>query len=73
MDMLSSFSHILLFVMLWTVTHQAPLSVGFSRQSGLPGPLPGHLPDPGIKPSTLISSTLAGGFFTTRTTWEAHL
>ena len=76
MDMLSSFSHVRLFVMLWTVAHQAPLSVGFSRQeywSGLPGPLPGHLPDPGIEPSTLTSPTLAGGFFTTSATWEAHL
>ena len=40
------------FVTLWTVAHQAPLSMGFSRQeywSGLPFPLPGDLPDPGIK------------------------
>ena len=46
--MLSHFSHIWLFVTLWTVTHQAPLSVEFSRQehwSGLPCPLPGDLPD----------------------------
>ena len=38
---------------LWTVAHQAPLSMGFSRQeywSGLPCPPPGDLPDPGIKP-----------------------
>ena len=37
----------------WTVAHQAPLSMGFSRQeywSGLPFPSPGDLPDPGIKP-----------------------
>ena len=37
----------------WTVAHQAPLSVGFSRQehwSGLPFPSPGDLPDPGIEP-----------------------
>ena len=37
----------------WTVAHQAPLSMGFSRQvywSGLPFPFPGDLPDPGIKP-----------------------
>ena len=37
----------------WTVVHQAPPSVGFSRQeywSGLPFPSPGNLPDPGIKP-----------------------
>ena len=37
----------------WTVAHQAPMSMGFSRQeywSGLPFPPPGDLPDPGIKP-----------------------
>ena len=37
----------------WTVAHQAPLSMGFSRQeywSGLPFPSPGDLPDPGIEP-----------------------
>ena len=37
----------------WTVAHQAPLSMGSSRQecwSGLPCPSPGDLPDPGIKP-----------------------
>ena len=37
----------------WTVAHQAPPSIGFSRQgywSGLPLPSPGDLPDPGIKP-----------------------
>ena len=52
----------------WTVALQAPLSIGFSRQeywSGLPFPTPGHLPDPGIEPSSLVSPVLAGGFFTT--------
>ena len=42
-----------LFVTPWTVTCKAPLSMGFSRQgywSGLPCPLPGALPDPGIEP-----------------------
>ena len=37
----------------WTVVHQAPLSIEFSRQehwSGLPCPHPGDLPKPGIKP-----------------------
>ena len=37
----------------WAVAHQAPLSMGFSRQeywSGLPFPSPGDLPNPGIKP-----------------------
>ena len=41
------------FVTPWTVAHQAPPSMGFSRQeywSGLPFPSPGDLPDPGIKP-----------------------
>ena len=47
------FSHVQLFVSLWTVACQAPLSMGFSRQeyqSGLTCPPPGDLPDPGIKP-----------------------
>ena len=47
---------------------QAPLSLGFSRQeywSGLPFPSPGNLPDPGIKPASLVSPALAGRFFTT--------
>ena len=46
-------SHVLLLATLWTVSRQAPLSMGFSRQehwSGLPFPSPGDLPDPGIKP-----------------------
>ena len=50
---------------LWTVAHQVPLSMGFSRQeyqSGLPFPSPGNLPDPGIK---LASAILTGRFFTT--------
>ena len=52
----------------WTVAHQAPLSMGFSRQeywSGLPFPSPGDLPDPGIEPTSFTPPTLAGGFFTT--------
>ena len=42
-----------LFAIPWTVTYQAPPSMGFSRQeywSGLPFPSPGDLPDPRIKP-----------------------
>ena len=69
--MLSHFSQVWLFATLWTVAHQAPLSMGFSRQeywSGLPCPPPGDLPNPGIKP---MSPALAGGFFTTSATWEA--
>ena len=34
--------------------------------------IPGDLPNPGIKLASLTSSALAGGFFTTRTTWEAQ-
>ena len=47
-------------------------SMGFSRQeywSGLPFPSPEDLPDPGIEPMSLKSPALAGGFFTTDTTW----
>ena len=49
----NSLSRVRLFATLWTVAHQAPLSMGFSRQgywSGLPFPSPGDLPDPGIEP-----------------------
>ena len=47
------FSRVQLFAAPWTVAHQAPPSMGFSRQeywSWLPLPSPGHLPDPGIEP-----------------------
>ena len=57
-----------LFVTLWTVARQAPLSMGFPRQenwSGLPFPPPGDLPDPGMEPVSPVSPALAGGFFTT--------
>ena len=42
-----------------------------TRTFGLLCPLPGDLPDPGIKPVSLMSPALAGGFFTTSATWEA--
>ena len=60
----------------WTVARLAPLSMGFSRHeywSRLPFPSPGDIPDPGIEPASLISPALAGRFFTTSATWEAHL
>ena len=46
-------SHVQLFATIWTVAHQAPLSVGFPRQEywrGLPFPSPGDLPNTGIQP-----------------------
>ena len=66
-------SHVQLFAAPWTVAHQAPLSMEFSKQeywSGLPFPTPGDLPDPGIKPTSFASPALAGRFFTTSATWE---
>ena len=51
----------LTFVTPGTVAHQAPLSMGFSRQEnwrGLPFPSPGYLPDPGIEPSSRVAPAL---------------
>ena len=64
---------------LWTIAHQAPLPMGFSRKeywSGLPGPTPGDLSSPGIEPVSLMSPALAGKcfvfcFFTASATREA--
>ena len=72
---LSHFSHVRLFVTLWTVAHQAPLSIGFSRQeywSGLPCLSPGDFLDPGIEFVSYESLALEARVFTTSTTWEAH-
>ena len=63
-SVLGRFSHIQLFVMLWTVAHHDPLE-------WLSFPLAGELPDSGIKPISLVSSALADRVFTTSTTWEA--
>ena len=71
---LSHFSCDQPFVTLQTVVHQAPLSMEFSRQeywSGFLCPPPGDFPDSGIKPTSLLSPALAGGFLTSSTTWEA--
>ena len=66
----------------WTVAHQAPLAMGFSRQgywTGLPFPAPEDLPDPEMEPE---SPALAGRFFTAElagkprgpyTAWIRHL
>ena len=56
-----------LFMTPWTVAHQPPLSMGFSKQaywSRLPFSSPGDFPDPGIEPE----SPIAGRFFTVRAT-----
>ena len=61
-------THIQIFASPWTVAHQAPLSMGFSRQeywSGLSCSPPGDLPHPGIEPASPKSPALAGRFFTT--------
>ena len=74
--MLSCFSHVWFFVTPWTVAHQAPLSMGLSRQeywSGLPCPPPGDLPDPGIETAVPTSCALAGGLFITSASWEASV
>ena len=62
--LLFSCKSVWLFATPWTVTHQVPLSIEFSRQeycSGLPFPSPGDLPDPGIE---LVSPELARDSFT---------
>ena len=64
-----SLSCVQLFVTSWTVAHQAPPSMGFSRQeywSGLPFPSPGDLPHPGIKPR---SPTLQADALTSEPCW----
>ena len=59
--------HVQLFVTLWAVACQAPLSMAFSRQywRGLPFPTSGDPPKPGNEPKCLASPALAGRFFTT--------
>ena len=67
MYVLSCFSRVQCFETLWTVAHQAPLSMGFSRQeywSGLPCPPPGDLLNRGIEPKASCIFCIAGGFFT---------
>ena len=52
----------------WTAACQAPVPMELSRQeywSGVPFPPPRDLPNPGIKPTSISSPALAGGFFTT--------
>ena len=56
-----------LFSTSWTIAHQAPPPMEFSRQeywSKLPFPSTGDLPNPGTEPTFLASLALAGSFFT---------
>ena len=58
---LSHFSCVHLFVTIWTVAQQVPLSTGFHSQeywNGLPCPPPGDLPDPRIEPESPASPAL---------------
>ena len=69
-------SHIHLCVTPWAVADLAPLSMRPSQQEywgGLSLPPLGHLPDSGIKPTSLVSPALAVGFFITSTTWKARM
>ena len=65
---LSRFRRVRLFATPWTISRQAPLSMGFSMQGYwsvfFPGPPPGDLPDPGIEPASRTFPALAGRFFT---------
>ena len=70
------FSHGQLFATPWTIAHQVPLSMEFSRHeywSGLPFPPPGDLPEPGTEPVSLKSPALASGLFTTETPGKPNL
>ena len=62
-----------LFVTPWIVVHQllCPWDSPGKNTGGLSFPSPGDLPNPGIKPESLPSPTLAGAFFTTSAAWEA--
>ena len=69
-----SLSRVQLFLTPLTIAHQAPLSMGLSRQEywcALPHLPPGDLPNPGIKLTSLMSPALEGRFFNTSATWEA--
>ena len=73
---LSCFSCVHLFVTLWAIAHQAPLSLGFSRQEywyGLPCTLPEDLPDLGMEPKSLRSHASSGRFFITSITSKPHM
>ena len=71
--MLSRFSRVQLFATTWTVAHQTPLSMGFSRQENWNEPpflSPGDLPDARIKPmDSSPLSQVVKGFIKSRAQW----
>ena len=70
---LSHFSHVWPFRNLWTLAHQAPLSMGFSKQeywSGLPCLSPRDLPDQGIEATSPASPALEAGSLPTELSWK---
>ena len=72
---LNRFSCVQGFAAPWNLELKAPLSMGFHRQeywSGLPCLPTGYLPDAVYKSTCLMSPALAGRYFTTSGTWEAH-
>ena len=74
--MLSHLSRVQLFVTPWTEACQASLSMEFSSQeyrSGLLCPPPGDLLDTGVEPTSLMSPSLAGGFFNASWIWWVTL
>ena len=71
--MLNYFTCVQVFATPWTVAHQTPLSMGFTKQeywSRLPYPPPRDLPNSGIEFTSPTSPALAGGFFTTKATYQ---
>ena len=70
----SHFSCFQLFMTLWIVAHQPPLSMVFSRQeywSGSPCPPPGDLPTPQIEPLSPVCPALLVDSLPLGATWEA--
>ena len=76
MCLISYFSCVQLFAILWTAAHQAPLSMGFSRHKykcELLCPPPGNLPHLGTEPASFISPAPGRWiFFTSSARWETH-
>ena len=72
--MLSCSPHVGLFVTLWTVACQGSVDGILQARilEWVAMPSSSDLPNPGIEPVSLMSPALAGRFFTTRATWEAH-